>query len=557
MIAVDDESFMVLGIDRWDVAPADLIPERRLELQLHVARLYRPPAEAAERSPKRFVPVIRFPLMQSCSGCNRLDYHWLLSADDNNACGHCDRALVPSRFVVACEKGHIEDFPYSRWAHRGREPEGEHILSLSTSGSSASLRDLMVTCSCKAERSLEGAFSRHELGEIARCQGKRPWLGDREECGGSLRTVQRGASNVWFSSVRSALSIPPWSDGVFQLIERFWLFLRSAKDPAMLENFLIGMGPALTAHGYDIQELVRAILARQAEEAGDARTADQLRRQEYEALLAGREERGSNDQFVATASAAPKELEAYFDRVASVPRLREVRVLEGFSRLHPIASAEGVSTDLSPLAKGHPGWLPAIEVRGEGVFLRFNRHRLDEWESHPEIARRAASVTQRLQWLEEKSGREPNRVVAPRLLLIHSFAHALIEELSLDAGYPAASLRERLFVSDEMCGALVYTATSDAAGSLGGLTAQAAPHRLVGLIRQAIQRAAWCSADPVCIESMATGTNGLNNAACHACSLLPETSCEERNEFLDRATLVGTEEHPDIGYFSLLLRGGP
>src|SRR4051812_6300007 len=156
MVAVDDESFMVAGIDRWDVTEADAVPERRLEQQLRVHGLYQPPADGESTRKERGIPVIRFPLMQSCPECRRLDFFWQLSDGERNICGNCDRPLVPSRFVVACANGHIEDFPYSRWVHRGRVPEGEHRLSLTTTGASASLRDIVIKCSCKAERSLDG-----------------------------------------------------------------------------------------------------------------------------------------------------------------------------------------------------------------------------------------------------------------------------------------------------------------------------------------------------------------------------------------------------------------
>ena len=233
-----------------------------------------------------------------------------------------------------------------RWVHGGAAGDGDHRLELTTTGKSAALRDIMVSCSCGATRTLEGAFDRRELSHVARCNGRRPWLGDQEDCGAALRTLQRGASNVWFSSVRSALSIPPWSDGVFQLLERYWLMLKNMDDPGKLRNVLEGMGAALTAHGHDLDEIVRAVLARQADEAGDRGDAASLRRDEYGALLAGREERDQDQQFVASAGPPPEELAGLFDRVAIVPRLREVRVLVGFTRLHPPSGddSDGAST---------------------------------------------------------------------------------------------------------------------------------------------------------------------------------------------------------------------
>ena len=210
---------------------------------------------------------------------------------------------------------------------------------------------------------------------------------------------------------------------------------------------------------------------------------------------------------------------------------------------------------MAPLARGETAWLPAIEVKGEGLFLRWDEQSLAAWEASPTVRQRLRALAERHRALAEHRGAKQPRPVTPRLVLIHTFAHVLIDQMSLDAGYPAASLRERLYVDDDMRGLLIYTATSDSAGSLGGIVAQGAPDRLASLVREAVNRAAWCSADPVCIEATATGADGLNMAACHACTLLPEVSCEERNMLLDRALIVGTPTEPQLGYFVALLEG--
>jgi hypothetical protein len=106
-----------------------------------------------------------------------------------------------------------------------------------------------------------------------------------------------------------------------------------------------------------------------------------------------------------------------------------------------------------------------------------------------------------------------------------------------------------------MSGILVYTAAGDSEGTMGGLVQQGKPTRLESLFRGAIQDARWCSSDPLCIESSGQGIDSLNLAACHACSLLPETSCEEGNRHLDRALLIGTPSHPEIGFFHRLING--
>ena len=103
-----------------------------------------------------------------------------------------------------------------------------------------------------------------------------------------------------------------------------------------------------------------------------------------------------------------------------------------------------------------------------------------------------------------------------------------------------------------MCGVLIYTASGDSEGSLGGLVRQGEPGRLEDTILAAIHNAEWCSSDPICIQSPGQGPESCNLAACHNCALLPETCCECGNRLLDRGTIVGVLENEDIGYFSEL-----
>ena len=96
----------------------------------------------------------------------------------------------------------------------------------------------------------------------------------------------------------------------------------------------------------------------------------------------------------------PGELAAYFDRISAVTRLREVRVLNGFSRLQPsdgIGTTAGEGMTLAPLAVTHQTWLPAVEMRGEGIFLEFAIDRMAEWQSEPPVMKRSADLVERLQ----------------------------------------------------------------------------------------------------------------------------------------------------------------
>ncbi len=550
LVAVRNSSYMVCGIDRWEV-PADArIHEPRLEHRLRVEGFVVPPANNNGRD----VPVIRFPWVHYCPECRRLGDHSLFCQFNADDCTGCGQSLVPSRFIVCCSRGHIEDFPYFEWVHSGTGGTGgSHDLFIETKGASASLRDIIIRCSCGKSRSMDGAFGKRALAGVARCRGRRPWLGirDSEDCTEVPRTLQRGASNVWFPVVASSISIPPWSEGTFALLDRHWTILQHIPEEA-LRPTIEGLKLTEGTH-YTVDDLINAIVQRRRGE-GLPEGPEALKRQEYEALLHSTPEKSRRDEFVCVpAPVIPEPVSDWIDTVMLVKRLREVRALLAFTRLLPPDSEESPG-HLAKLFLNDPRWRPAIEVTGEGVFMRLRIDKLSEWEKRPGVVERTERIRRNAERRTSNLGGNAQSAT-PRLLLIHTFAHALIAQWSLDCGYPAASLRERLYVSEDMCGFMIYTATSDSAGSLGGVVAQANPDGLATSFVESLNRMAWCSADPLCIEIDAQGVDGLNLAACHACALLPEVSCEEMNLFLDRGLLVGTPDHPELGFFRAVVGG--
>jgi hypothetical protein len=549
VVALGDESFMVAGMDHWPPAIPD-IHEPRLERILRVHGFVSPPA-----TERRDIPVVRFPRMYYCPVCRRLDTYGFFTSSPDNKCSKCNVDLVPSRFVIACPRGHIDDFPYFAWVHEERpnNPGENHKLAIKAGGASASLSDIVVTCSCGAKATMQGSFGKLALKGISRCHGYRPWLGDREACDEIPRTLQRGASNVWFPVVRSALSIPPWSEGAFKVLNRHWTFMRAVPDEALAAT-IRGSG---IAHGtpYSVDDLTAAARERRRREQDGSEPEDpndELRRQEYSALIHGMPEKSGMQDFVCVPvpDIAP-ELAEWIDHIAQVKRLHEVRVLQSFTRLQASSPAEPPEHRASLTLRDQTDWLPGIIVLGEGIFLHLDTARLAGWENREDVCARVAHINRN--YKNSFIGGNADREITPRLILIHTLSHVLIDQFALEAGYPAASLRERLYVSDEMAGLLIYTATTDAAGSLGGVVALASKERLAVSFLEAIARTSWCSADPLCIEAEATGFDSLNLAACHACGLLPETSCEEANVLLDRGLLTGTPSQPELGYFSSLV----
>jgi hypothetical protein len=232
-------------------------------------------------------------------------------------------------------------------------------------------------------------------------------------------------------------------------------------------------------------------------------------------------------------------LDELFDRVVQVEKLREVRAFRGFQRRKPASENPIVSANLN---RGTPSWLPAIQVMGEGVFVEFSRTALDEWltQNNPEII----SFTEEQLISSEKDNLPSKRGfhANPVFIMVHTFAHLLINQLSFDCGYSSTSLRERVYcgtMSDVHAGVLIYTADSDSEGSMGGLSEMGTPDRFAETVRRAVERSEWCSGDPVCRELEAQGIGGMNRAACHACSLVAETSCTFSNILLNRILVSG------------------
>lgn len=222
-----------------------------------------------------------------------------------------------------------------------------------------------------------------------------------------------------------------------------------------------------------------------------------------------------------------------------VEKLREIRVFRGFQRREVKKENTLVPPDLGI---GGVDWLPAIEVSGEGIFLEFKRAALTAWlEDNRDAIRDFSSLqleTSERDGLPSRMGFNAN----PVFVMVHTFAHLLINQLSFDCGYSSTSLRERIYcgpLNDLYAGILIYTADSDAEGSMGGLVEMAGRDSIAEVVYRAVSRSEWCSGDPVCREIEAQGLGGMNRSACHACSLVAETSCTFSNVLLNRVLVSG------------------
>lgn len=584
IVDLEKGSFMPMGLEDWERVnslPSLSIGEERLQSLLGVSHfrlgpVKEPIAGTTQVRGRSAAPAVRFPNWHECPKCHRIGTEGApFELADDGARLRCNAHggnvyTTPVRFVVACRHGHLSDFPWAWWAHRGRDGGSceRPTLVLGSYGQSASLADLYVECrSCKTEgkptrRSLADAFGAKAL-EGLKCQGQRPWLFDRQPgCSETIRTLQRGASNVHFPVVGSTLSIPPASEALNQIIQEVRAYLDGVPDET-LPAVLVGFGKM---YGVPVDQLLETYRRLRAREAGGPQLTERSARdQEYDALSQDRDDPvigGVVPQFRNQVFAPPPALAEWFDLIGAASRLREVRAMAGFSRIEPYpVSAERikqaiVAGKVSPLSKTERSWLPGAEIRGEGIFLRFKTEAIDDWIARNSgLDDRASVLEARSSQIAEERGYERDYTVTPRLLLVHSFSHALIRQISVECGYSASALRERLYVSEQgdrtTNGVLIYTGSPDSEGSLGGLVRLADPDLLGPIVLRTLQNAGWCGSDPVCLETDPHQSGDrVSGAACHCCLLLPETACERFNRELDRAILVGDAEGTFNGFFS-------
>jgi hypothetical protein len=605
---------------RWDQTQG-LVPcqsrteferfEPRLAALLGVDRFCAPPdfrtvrvGDTPPPNAQLYTPALRFPRWYRNTRTGEMRRFNLSTQRIDPAPG--GGRWMPVRFISVCPAGHLGEFPWKEWI--GCQCAGDGSLNLTDKGGSE-LTSIRIECrTCPAGsvgrqgKSLSGTTVRPDeaLGEQSSlqdagigCPGERPWLGDNasETCTRPLIGALINQTNIYFPKTISAILLPDLQEqddditqihneieqdpGTCGIARTLWNMDNRAGAVALVQVSLQTRG--YTHPSAQVERALERLLVSGAAivPGGPQPTAPELpmltfRRAEFNVIRTQVNDPVRIPNLRVIPSQIPDDLTPWFSRVTLVERLRETRVLYGFDRLEPNTQplAGMPDTAMRQLFKNPPNqpqerWLPAIEVFGEGVYIELREERLLEWMTSNDAWLRArldddfvvrlAGVFQTLPPLGAAG-----RNWASRYLLVHSLAHVLINQLVFECGYSTASLRERLYISDDaaapMAGILIYTAAGDSEGTLGGLVRLGRHERLGPVVRRALSRASWCSADPVCSENLGgQGSRLANLAACHACVLLPETSCETINQGLDRAMIVGTPDQRESGWMSSLL----
>ncbi|KAB1928599.1 DUF1998 domain-containing protein [Micromonospora noduli] len=475
---------------------------------------------------------------------------------------------VAARFVLACTAGHLDDFPYTHFVHQGGTcPNASHPkLKMDDRGGNLGANVEIKCVPCGARRNMKEVLGLRGAEKLPRCRGRRAHLGDFDtSCTADPKLLIVGASNQWFAQTLSALAVPPTGASELQArVVQHWKSLEGLA-PAMYlwarEN-----APFFRDLFRWTNEEIAAAVEQHRARAGAKSDEEQkgypdLHTPEWEIFSAAElPEAGDDFTLRRDPNGVPGELKEIFVDVIQAERLREVRALVGFTRLDAPDPMDPELVTRAPLGKGTPTWVPASEVRGEGIFLRLPENLLADWEQR--ITDTECMHEHRDAYARFRQNRYSGRVSGPfeamkhwpgeRYIALHTLSHLLIRTIALECGYSSASLSERIYAGtpdDPRTGILVYTAVPDAEGTLGGLVSLAEHDSLVRLTRRALSDALHCSSDPLCAERLPQDpADFLHGAACHVCLFVSETTCERGNRFLDRRFVVPIDK-PDLALF--------
>ncbi len=512
------------------------------------------------------IPAIIFPAWTVCPFCGLLHYLPALKNKDRDPrCQEPDPEKCPNHprlkqvsEVLVHEEGYMDDVPWPYLAHSDFKSPNQlqchdrqqlHLERI-PDGSKT-----WLSCGCcKARVQLDGSRC-HQI----KFMHRQPWLKESVPLEKVPHLMKLNDIRIHMPICESAIIIPPESrirKGT--IVDRLYNSSTKRRRIESCKPYSLGWRSTFRGMAVEFRCSVEEVEAawKQIQDGYPLygqlfkTTPGQLLEDEYSALIEDIPDMSDDEDFVTRHHTAgwkqlaisfnPESLESKLlfavDRLIAVTRLKEILVYQGFKR---VDFENGIT--VRPDISGKSGWLPAVELFGEGIFITLNPAMLETWENLPDIAGRALEVQKRYQAAFVRFDVEIPKV-SPRFLLLHTLAHLLIRQLECDCGYPAASLKERIYCKEAdpfMAGILIYVAVPDVAGSLGGIAEIAEPRSFLKLASAAFARAQWCSLDPVCSEHEGQGMHLLNRAACHACALVPEPSCNYQNMLLDRVFIKG------------------
>lgn len=595
MVDLLDQAVLIGGLDYWrydSKQPIPAIDEERLReatlrrvknLGLNLAQgdSFRtgPKGNDDARGPWNGIQVAEFPLWFVCQNCKALSHYKSLEKKGNRYRHRCSRTktepCTPVRFVVTCKNGHLDEFPWDYFVHQKGERCGGHDLYFDEGGT-GDFSEVYIRCdACRASRPLSDA---RNPGALPSCKGKRPWLGRhaQEDCSCEhMEMLSRTASNAYFAQTVSALSIPEKGRELQKAVRstRLWPSLKKATSPEkvasardLFEDINIGLSDITGKRASDFsdEEIADAV---SAIHGGEEAPREGIRTAEFKEFLTAKSEKAGevpprDVDFFASRLIPRAPLPKEIADITLVKKLRRVSAQVGFTRLSaPTADLQGDYSDSTKLAALtlSQEWLPATETFGEGVLIRFDEEQVQRWENREAVVVRGKAL---IDGYRARFGTDADLSLFPgvRYFMLHSLSHLLMNAMSIECGYAAASLGERIYCAPStdptpMAAILILTGSSGAEGTLGGLVEQG--RRIQQHLKRAKEMGRLCSNDPVCAshapkEGRKDPTERyLEGAACHGCLYVAEPSCERFNSYLDRALVVPTmgKENAGLAFF--------
>lgn len=538
---------------------------QRITKALNIDKELHLPPEAKETQQGlsgSYLPAVLFPRYAACKKCGLLhNQPWKkqeVKLDEKVYCisKNCSGILEQVTWCVVSNKGHLAEVPWHNICHLDSEIkcEPDYDSEYLTLTSNHNGKRVVRCHRCQSQHVFE------KTKKINYINQHQPWIfeGSPElEETDKVEVLEVNNPGVYIPERENALVIPPESRiSQSTVVDRLYRNSKLCREIDLIRNPLRRKGKInevareLKTSASNIKQALKEI--KEGYPYFDDILVNDLYEDEYNAFLEPLNDQKEDEDFVTEhltskwkdllSSEAPEDLKSIIsivDQVVSARRLREIQVFKGFYRL----SSEDNENLVPPDITGESNWLPAIELFGEGIFFTLDKEILEQWESTTEVIKRGDEIKQRFEKAQINIFQNDIEVT-PRFLLLHTLSHLLIRELEASAGYPAASLKERIYCSKskKMAGILVYTAVPDIVGSLGGIINSAEPTTLLTILDNVFKKAQWCSLDPVCTEHEGQGPGWLNRAACHACSLIPEPACEYGNVFLDRVFIKGDDE---------------
>ena len=547
-----------------------------------------------EKRTMRPIQVATFPKWGVCSRCSALSkfsgtnsrcknekYPRWLSQSCNDKDKKNGFKIEPVRFISYCSKGHIQDFPWEEYLSvycqdscvltkgQANHSQSKPSMYLSDNSSGNGFASLILSCAhCKKERSLSGINEKNIRdnsldkfkNKIFRCKGEKPWTTETSENCNLIVDVQpRGASKIYWPEQASGIYIPEETSEAITNSPEFIQILEDS-DAELKTEIKLAVKYTNLSENFDlsIDEIVEIVIKERENE--EKELEDDQENEDFQLDFLFKEYESLSKPEVNDEYFVSKEINIddyncnipdYFLSLHKVKKLISTNVLLGFQRLSDGDENLDIKETFNPVRRETP-YLPCTQVSGEGIFVNFNFQKIDNWiGNNKEFIERSNKLRKNSKNDYLKTYNDLN--FHPGYILIHTFSHLLMLQLSLECGYSLTDLKEKLYFSPDhkMAGILIYTASSDSQGSLGGLVRMIEPKYFENTFSNLINNSYVCSNDPICLESNGQGYAGLDLAGCHACSMIPDLACDTfpKNVFLDRMTLIGNSKNLN-GYFN-------